>query len=132
MFQWLSFPQMAVLLLVVRTLFSVFAHLEASDRTVRIWDPETGVLLKTLDCGYGINDIVWGGDALQPLLACASDDHNILVWDVNEGKVVMTLRGHTGHVFCLKINKTSNLLYSGSYDKTIRIWSMKGEPTIPL
>jgi len=35
---------------------------------------------------------------------------------------IATLRGHTKSVYCLGIYK--NKLYSGSLDKTIRIWKM--------
>ena len=34
-----------------------------------------------------------------------------------------TLRGHTSYPWCLKII-TNNILISGSYDKTIKIWNI--------
>ena len=34
---------------------------------------------------------------------------------------IATLRGHTDYVWCLTIHE--NKLYSGGYDKTIRVWN---------
>ena len=38
------------------------------------------------------------------------------------GTQIATLRGHTDVVHCLIVHK--NILYSGSYDKTIRAWNL--------
>jgi len=35
-----------------------------------------------------------------------------------------TFKGHTNFVFCLKFNKASTLLCSGSYDNTLRVWNV--------
>ena len=34
------------------------------------------------------------------------------------------LRGHTNFVFCVNFNPRSNLLVSGGFDETIRIWDV--------
>eukprot|EP01127_Copromyxa_protea_P017641 TRINITY_DN5409_c0_g1_i1.p1 TRINITY_DN5409_c0_g1~~TRINITY_DN5409_c0_g1_i1.p1 ORF type:complete len:342 (+),score=59.71 TRINITY_DN5409_c0_g1_i1:27-1052(+) len=95
----------------------------SSDKTVRIWDAETGALEKTLE-GHtgGINDLAWTTDCSH--VASASDDNTINLWEVSSGKLSKTFSGHTDHVFCVKFNKTSNILYSGSFDKSIRVWDV--------
>lgn len=36
--------------------------------------------------------------------------------------IVQTLSGHNGTVLCLAYSKKSDTLFSGSVDKTVRIW----------
>jgi len=40
-------------------------------------------------------------------------------------KPINTLRGHTNFVFCVNYNPQSNLIVSGSFDETVRIWDAK-------
>ena len=35
-----------------------------------------------------------------------------------------TLLGHTNFVFCLNYNPNSNLLASGGFDETVRVWDV--------
>lgn len=35
------------------------------------------------------------------------------------------LRGHTHYVFCVNFNPQSNLIVSGSFDETVRIWDVR-------
>lgn len=37
---------------------------------------------------------------------------------------VKTLIGHTNFVFCVNYNPNSNLLVSGGFDETVRIWDI--------
>ena len=34
------------------------------------------------------------------------------------------LKGHTNFVFCVNFNPASNLLVSGGFDETVRIWDV--------
>ncbi|KAG1842565.1 WD40-repeat-containing domain protein [Suillus tomentosus] len=55
----------------------------------------------------------------------------VKVWDAKTGKLVATLKGHVWSVRCLAWNK--NVLVSGSYDCSIRIWNAtKWEQTAVL
>ncbi|XP_063863862.1 uncharacterized WD repeat-containing protein alr3466-like [Scylla paramamosain] len=43
----------------------------------------------------------------------------------NNGKCVKTLKGHSNYVFCCNFNPQSNLIVSGSFDESVRIWDVK-------
>ncbi len=56
------------------------------------------------------------------LVAVAGSDNIIRVVDWNKGQIVRRLEGHTGSVIAL--DSQSGLLFSGSYDATLRRWSI--------
>ena len=56
------------------------------------------------------------------LVAVAGSDNVIRVIDWKQGQVVRRLEGHTGSVIAL--DARSGLLFSGSYDATLRRWSI--------
>ncbi len=52
----------------------------------------------------------------------------ILCWmkaNNRQSKEIKVLEGHTDYVFCVEFNPKSNLIVSGSYDETVRIWDVK-------
>jgi len=55
------------------------------------------------------------------LHTCMMDTHT----HVLQHKALKTLRGHTNYVFCVNFNPQSNLIVSGSFDETVRIWDVK-------
>jgi len=114
---------------------------------IKLWDGITGQILNTLQ-GHteGISDIAWASDG--EYLASASDDKTIKIWSMEEvchlhyrifpkndlvqRSEVKTLNGHTNFVFCVNYNPNSNLLVSGGFDETVRIWDIaRGRPISP-
>lgn len=62
----------------------------SSDRTLRIWDAETGSPVRTL-AGHGA---FVSGCAISPdarFVASASGDHTVKVWRMDDGECVTTL-----------------------------------------
>jgi ribosome assembly protein 4 len=57
-------------------------------------------------------------------LASSSKDTTIKIWDTIQRRPVFTLSGHTAAVTCLRWGG-NNYIYSGSQDKSIRIWGAK-------
>ena len=60
---------------------------------------------------------------LKRLLSCSSDS-NIKVWDLESGKCIQTLKGHTSAVKCGKVYDRNKLI-SCSDDETIKIWDLE-------
>ncbi|KAJ5631709.1 uncharacterized protein N7484_011809 [Penicillium longicatenatum] len=56
------------------------------------------------------------------LLASASHDRTVKVWDANSGQCLQTLEGHSDEVSSVTFSHDSKLLASASHDRTIKVW----------
>lgn len=50
---------------------------------------------------------------------------SLQVWELSSGKCLKTLKGHSNYVFCCNFNPQSNLIVSGSFDESVRIWDVR-------
>src|SRR6266540_9172 len=95
------------------------------DRTVRLWEPGTGRLIRVLDSPTGwVTAVCPVPHGTRSLLASAGYDASIRIWDLSTGHLERVLDGHSGWVTAvapLPIGKRS-LIASGSYDTTVRVW----------
>lgn len=41
-----------------------------------------------------------------------------------QGMVQKTFKGHTNYVFCVNWNPQSNLVVSGSFDESVKVWDV--------
>ncbi|MEG4121511.1 CHAT domain-containing protein, partial [Microcoleus sp. N9_B4] len=56
------------------------------------------------------------------LLATASSDHTVKLWDTSTGKQINTLSGHTDSVVAVSFSPNGKLLATASDDKTVKLW----------
>lgn len=99
--------------------------------SVRIWEPATGDLLRTLP-GYGwFTSVVAFTLTGRVLLASGDSDATLRVWDPATGAEHSILRGHTltghtGPVNGLSATTVDGqiLLATASDDRTVRIWDV--------
>ncbi|MCI4625883.1 MAG: WD40 repeat domain-containing protein, partial [Candidatus Magnetoovum sp. WYHC-5] len=59
------------------------------------------------------------------LLASASDDKTILLWDIDKGQALASLNGHTDTVISVNFSPDGRLLASASNDTTICLWDVE-------
>ncbi|MGK7958132.1 MAG: WD40 repeat domain-containing protein, partial [Crocosphaera sp.] len=92
------------------------------DKTIKLWDLETGELIKTLsDHSQHINSVSFNANG--KVLVSAAEDTTIKLWNVEEGKVIRTLSGSNAGVNSVLFS-AENQIISGSAanDNKVRIW----------
>ena len=52
------------------------------------------------------------------------DTYNIFVWSIKTGDLIDVLNGHTGPVSCLAFSHINDILISGSWDNTVKMWEL--------
>merc|ERR1711916_33197 len=69
----------------------------SSDKTIRIWDVETGMEEKRLE-GHSdhVSSVAWSADGRR--VVSGSDDGTIRIWDVETGVEEKRLEGHSSSV----------------------------------
>jgi WD40 repeat protein len=108
----------------------------SKDQTVKLWNRD-GKLLTTLidnsltekDCEtfkqVSHCDEVWDV-SFSPngeMIATASRDKTVKLWQRDDGKLIRTLRGHTDGVLSVSFNPKDQMLASAGYDKNILFWN---------
>lgn len=72
--------------------------------------------------------MAWSPDS--SMLATASDDTTVMLWALPPAATMellnpkFTLKGHTNYVFCVGFHPTGNILASGSFDESVRLWDV--------
>ena len=93
----------------------------SQDNTIKLWDVETGSVLRTLS---GHVRFVWSV-AFSPdgrTLASGSDDKTIKLWDVATGRELRALSGHGESVSSVVFSPDGRTLASGCTDGSIKLW----------
>jgi WD40 repeat protein len=55
----------------------------------------------------------------------------VKVWDSRTGKLVHSFPGHTGLISSLAFSLDGKRLYSGSRDKTVKVWDLTQLDQLP-
>jgi WD40 repeat protein len=93
------------------------------DRTVKLWDVETGECLKTF-IGHQnwVLSVAFSPDGQH--LVSGSGDQTVKLWDVSSSECLKTFTGHDQGVFAVAVSGDGQTIASGSPDQTARLWDL--------
>src|SRR5688572_11963044 len=114
----------------------------SEDKTVRIWQAETGEMLKKFESQIGEGpEGMFYASALSPdgkLLAVAgykvaSENENyIIIIDLEKGTQVSTAVGHDDVINSLSFSGNGKYLASGGADNLVKIWKVESAPMLSV
>ncbi|KAM0022415.1 putative transcription factor WD40-like family [Helianthus debilis subsp. tardiflorus] len=105
----------------------------SDDTTAKIWRMEQHMPVHDFkDHDKEVYTIAWSPTGLATdnpnkklLLASASLDSTVKLWDVSSGGLFGSLNGHREAVYCLAFSPNGEYLATGSEDRLMNIWSVK-------
>jgi WD40 repeat protein len=95
------------------------------DRTVGVWNVETGERLQTFEgARSGFYAVTFSPD--DKLVAAATLDQNtIRLWEAESGRVAGVFQGHRSQISALAFKADGKQLASGSSDQSVRVWDVE-------
>ncbi|KIK33865.1 hypothetical protein CY34DRAFT_98892 [Suillus luteus UH-Slu-Lm8-n1] len=109
------------------------------DRTLRLWDLETGVVLKKMeghrDWGHTVSNrsLAWTPDGTRLLSGGDRNDPTIREWDpLTWQQVGHPWEGHTSGIYAITIDPTGTLVASASEDMDVRLWWLSDRQNIGI
>jgi WD40 repeat protein len=103
----------------------------SGDKTAKMWDWTTQSCVRTFggtapDGPHdGVTSVAVSPDS--SVVAVASLDRTIRLWDVATGALKSRMEGHDDSVYSIAFSPDGKTLASGSLDKTLRLWDVANE-----
>jgi WD40 repeat protein len=95
----------------------------STDRTARIWDPQSGKELAVLEGHAGtVTDCAFSGDG--SFLVTASGDKTLKIWDCSTWTERKTLAGHADGVAACAASRDGSFVVSAGLDGALGIWDV--------
>lgn len=96
----------------------------SQDDTIRVWNPTSGELRRTIVANAGsVRSVSISADGQT--LATGNGDRTVKVWDASSGQLQSTLSGHSGSVWSVALSQNGQTLVSGSDDGTVNVWNLR-------
>jgi WD40 repeat protein len=93
-----------------------------AEKEARVWDANTGKLLRTLPHKDFVNGIALTPDGKRAVTT--SSDRLAQVWDLSTGEKEAEFKDHTSAVYGVAITRDGMHVVTGSSDRTARIWDI--------
>ncbi len=92
------------------------------DKLIKLWSPTTGQTKRTIQTNQNVLSLKLLNTNIY--LAAGLGKGDINIYNINDGNLVSSLKGHTSGVYDLVQLSADLLASSGGWDKTVRIWNL--------
>ena len=103
---------------------------------VRLWHPDTGTQLHTLQKHMidpkdrnQTTALAFSPD--DKMLACGNEDSNVQLWDITTGESLAVFTKHIGEIATVAFSPDSSTLATASTDGTVYLWDIKTGNQLP-
>jgi WD40 repeat protein len=103
----------------------LFVDGKGKDNTLRVWDLDSGKELHRYEKLFGeggIYSLAYSPDGRRALVG--GQANHALVLDLESGKEVFRLNGHTGAIKSVAVFSDGRYALTGSADGTVRLWGL--------
>ncbi len=94
----------------------------SSDRTIKLWDYETGDCLRTYT-GHQSSVYSIAFSSAGDLIVSGSGDRTVKLWDCYSDTCIKTLYGQTNEVCSVAVSSDNQTIACVSLDQTMRLWN---------
>ncbi|KAL7715873.1 WD domain containing protein [Entamoeba marina] len=103
----------------------------SEDRTIRLWNYTQKKIIKTFQspCREVFDLSIFNDNS--KIVCCGADYHPFIV-DVMTSQVLRRYKGHDGKINCLQLNEQQNVIGTGSYDMTVKLWDVLSNTNEPI
>ena len=94
-----------------------------SDRTVRIWNMNTGECSYTIDTKSQVSGIFWNTEYSEIITSHGFPNHTLQIWKYPTMNKVAELTGHEARILHLAMSPGETAVMSAGADETLRLWN---------
>lgn len=110
-----------------------------ADRKLHLWNAETGEKVREMEhpaCPWGVafspdgTQVMTGtGGVLtgkpSDLMIQPEEDNTLRIWDVESGKLIREMRGHTHTISSIAYAPNGRRAVTASFDRSVRLWDLE-------
>jgi WD40 repeat protein len=100
-----------------------FAVSASDDRTIRVWDLETGKCLQVFN-GHGKSVTCVQFTPDRRFVLSGSEDKTLRLWELTSGRCLRVLEGHFNDILCAHLDPTGKYAVCGGWGKTVQLWNL--------
>ncbi|RHY32800.1 hypothetical protein DYB32_002222 [Aphanomyces invadans] len=99
-----------------------------ADRTIKLWNVQTGSLLQSVDTGSQVCALLWATSDKELLSSHGYAQNELCLWEYPSMVKIKELTGHTARVLHMAAAPDKMTVVSGAADETLRFWNIFAPP----
>lgn len=94
-----------------------------ADRTIRFWNVQTGLCLKTTDAKSQVSSMLWSREHQELITGHGYSQNQLTIWKYSTMERICDLKGHTNRILKMCLSPDETTVVSAAADETLRFWN---------